>query len=190
MKARMQQPSSATFKRHPPRGSDPVDAHALRHRLIGTTITAGFTLQSTDAQRLCLAGPTAALVAYMFPGSATSPAHGRDTGLADAEEHRSFRDLHEQTTALGLIVVGVSSQPDTKLKEVIAANRLLQPLASDPKLRLGELLRLPSFRIGDEHLYDRLTILIIAGKISQVFYPVPTPGRHAAEVLEHLTAGR
>lgn len=190
MKARVPPPSSATFKRPPPRGSDPVDAHALRHRLIGRTITAGFTLQSTNAQQLCLAGPTAALVAYPFPGSASSPAHRRDTPLADAEEHRSFRDLHEPMTALGLIVVGVSSQPDAKLKEAIAANRLPQPLASDPKLRLGELLRLPTFRICDEHLYDRLTILIIAGKISQVFYPVSASGRHAEEILAHITARR
>jgi peroxiredoxin len=91
-------------------------------------------------------------------------------------------------TALGLIVVGVSSQLAAKLREAIAANCLPQPLASDLTLRLGELLRLPTFRLGAEQLYERLTLLIVAGKITQVFYPVPSPGSHAAEVLDHLTS--
>lgn len=68
-----------------------------------------------------------------------------------------------------------------------SASRLSQPLASDPTLRLDELLRLPTLRLGAEQLYERLTILIVAGKITRVFYPVPNPGSHAAEVLDHLT---
>jgi peroxiredoxin len=178
---------SATFRRPPPRSPTPLDATVLRHRLVGTKVTAEFTVEATDGKQVRLGGPTAALVVYLFPGSTSSSEHGADTPLADAEEHRSFRDLHEQMTALGLIVVGVSSQPAAKLREPITANRLPQPLASDPTLRLGELLRLPTFRLGAEQLYERLTLLIVAGKITQVFYPVPSPGSHAAEVLDHLT---
>lgn len=179
-------PSGATFKRAPSRSPTLLDATVLRHRLIGRKLDADFALDATDGQQLRLGGPTAALAVYLFPGSATSPEYGHDTPLADAEEHRSFRDLHERLTRLGLIVVGVSSQPEAKLKEAIAANRLRQPLASDATLRLGELLKLPTFRAGAERAYERLTVLIVAGKISQVFYPVPTPGSHAQEVLAHL----
>lgn len=177
---------TATFRRLPLRSPTPLDATALRHRLIGTEIAAEFTVETTDGKRVRLGGLTAALVAYLFPGSTSSPEHGADTPLADAEEHRSFRDLHERMASLGLIVVGVSSQPAAKLREAIIANDLPQPLASDPTLRLDELLRLPTFHLGGEQLYERLTLLIVAGKITRVFYPVPSPGRHASEVLDHL----
>jgi len=184
------EPPSASFKRTPPRSAEPLDGYVLSRRLIGTRIAAGFALQDSDGSRLRLAGTTTAHVVYLFPGSATSPIHGHDTPLADAEEHRAFRDLHERMTDLGLIVVGVSTQPEQKLTEAIAANRLPQPLASDPTFRLGDLLRLPEFRFGADRLYDRLTMLIIAGKITHIFYPVPAPGRHAEEVLAHITAWR
>jgi peroxiredoxin len=177
---------SATFRRLPLRSPTPLDATMLRHRLIGTKIAAEFTIEA-DGKQIRLGGVTAALVAYLFPSSTSSPEHGADTPLADAEEHRSFRDLYEQMTALGLTVVGVSSQPASKLQDAITANRLSQPLVSDPALRLDELLRLPTFRLGGERLYERLTLLIVAGKITRVFSPVPNPGSHAAEVLDHLT---
>jgi len=167
---------SATSRRLPLCWPTSLDATTLRHRLIGTKIAVEFTVEATDGKHARLGGVTAALVAYLFPGSTSSPEHGADTPLADAEEHRSFRDLHEQTTALGLTVVGVSSQPVAKLQDAIAAT-----------LRLDELLRLPTFRLGAEQLYERLTILIVAGKITRVFYPVLNPGSHAAEVLDHLT---
>jgi peroxiredoxin len=179
--------SSATFRRLPLRSPTPLDATMLRHRLIGKKIAAEFTVEATDGRQVRLGGVTAALVAYLFPGSTSSPEHGADTPLADAEEHRSFRDLYAQMTALGLSIVGVSSQPVAKLQDAIAANRVSQPLVSDPTLRLDELLRLPTFRLGGEQLYERLTLLIVAGKITRVFYPVPNPGSHAAEVLDHLT---
>lgn len=182
----MGSPSSATFKRPAARSPTLLDATVLRHRLIGRQITADFALDATDGRQLRLGGPTAALVVYLFAGTPTSPEYGNDTPLADAEEHRSFRDLHRRMASLGLIVVGVSTQPAVKLNEAIAANRLKQRLVSDPTLRLGELLKLPTFRAGGGAAYERLTILIIAGKISQVFYPVPTPGSHAQEVLGHL----
>jgi peroxiredoxin len=127
-------------------------------------------------------------VAYLSPGSPTSPAHGTDTLLADAEEHRAFRNSHEQITAHEVMVLGISSQPAAKLHEALTANCLCHPLASEMTLSLAELLKLPMFRDGSGHFYERLTIIITAGKITQVFYPVPLPGRHAEEVLAHLEA--
>lgn len=182
-------PPSATFKR-PPREPSTLDATVLRHRLVGQRVAADFSLNDTDERQLRLGRPTGALVLYLFPGSITSPAHGQDTPLADAEEHRGFRETREQLSGLGLIVVGVSSQPAAKLKDTIAANRLAHPLASDPALALGDLLELPTFPASGGRVYERLTILVIAGQITQVFYPVPAPGNAAQEVLDHLTGGR
>ena len=97
----MGSPSSATFKRPPARSPTLLDATVLRHRLIGRQITADFALDATDRRQLRLGGPTAALVVYLFPGTATSPEYGNDTPLADAEEHRSFRDLYRRMASLG-----------------------------------------------------------------------------------------
>jgi peroxiredoxin len=177
---------STTFRRLPLRSPTSLDATILRHRLIGTKVAAKFTVGATNGKQVRLGGPAAALVAYLFPGSASSPEYGADTPLVDAEQHCSFRDLHEEMTALGLIVVGISNQPAAKLREMIAASGLPQLLVSDPTLRLGEMLRLPTFRLGAEQLYERLTLLVVAGKITRAFYPVPNPSRHAAEVLDHL----
>ena len=180
-------PPSATYKR-PPHSAWPtqLEAISLRHRLIGRKLPAGFTIQSTDERQLRLAGPTAALVVYLFPGSATSPEHGPDTPLADAEEHRSFRDLHERLTHLGLIVVGVSSQPAAKLQEAIAANRLPQPLASDPTRRVGEPLKLPTFRAGAEPRLRAADDPHHRRPDHPGLLSSAHPGRHADEVLAHF----
>jgi len=162
----------------------------VRHRLIGTKLAAGFEVEDTSGHRLRLGGPSGAVAAYFFPGSTTSPAHGQDTPLADAEEHRAFRDARERLSDFGLNVVGVSSQPAAKLQQAIAANDLHHPLTSDPRLKLGELWSLPNFPLGGGRVYERLTLLVIAGRITQVFYPVPVPGHAAQEVLDHITGGR
>ncbi len=177
-------PPSAHYRRPPYSLSGTIEAHQLRHRLIGMR-SPPLTLASAGGERIRL-GDDASLVAYIYPGSDTSDQHGSDTPLADSEEHRGFRDLHEVFTALHLTIVGVSSQPAKKLRDAITSNRLAQQLASDPTLRLAELLNLPTFRVRGERFYQRLTIVVVRGKITQVYYPVTIPGRHAAEVLAGL----
>ena len=67
-----------------------------------------------------------------------------------------------------------------------SANRLPQQLASDPTLRLAELLNLPTFKIRGDRFYHRLTFVVVRREITQVYYPVTIPGRHAMEVLARL----
>jgi peroxiredoxin len=162
-----------------------IEAHQLRHRLIGMR-SPPLALASASGEQVCLGDDDASFVAYIYPGSDTSDQHGSDTPLADSEEHRGFRDLYDVFAALHLTVIGVSSQPAEKLREAITANRLPQRLASDPTLRLAELLNLPTFRVHGERFYHRLTIVVVCREITQVFYPVTIPGRHAAEVLARL----
>jgi peroxiredoxin len=178
-------PPSVHYKRSPHSLNGTIEAHQLRHSLIGMHVPP-LALASASEQQIPLGGDDASLVAYIYPGSDTSDQDGSDTPLADSEEHRGFRDLHDDFVAQRLTIVGVSSQPAEKLREEITANRLPQQLASDATLRLGELMNLPTFRVRGERFYHRLTIVLMCDKITQVYYPITIPGRHAAEVLARL----
>jgi peroxiredoxin len=180
---------SAHYRRAPRSLSGTIEAHQLRHRLIGMDAPP-LAFASASGEQIRLDGDDASLVAYIYPGADTSDQHGSDTLLADSEEHRGFRDLHDVFAALHLVIIGVSSQPAEKLREAITANRLPQQLTSDPTLRLAELLNLPTFRVRGERFYHRLTIVIVRRKIAQVYYPVTIPGRHAAEVFADLRVAR
>jgi peroxiredoxin len=156
-----------------------VEPQELVHRLIGMPV--GVTLHNTEGCALCL-GADVSFVIYIYPGSDTSDAHGSDTPLADAEQHRGFRELHDDLVACRFATVGVSSQPVEKQQEAIAVNRLPQQLASDESLRLADLLTLPTFWLHGKRRYKRLTLVIVQGVILHAFYPVVVPGRHAAEI--------
>lgn len=178
-------PPSAHYKRAPHSLDGTIGAHQLRHRLIGMHVPP-LALASASGEQVRLGGDDLSFVAYIYPGSDTSDQHGSDTPLADAEEHRGFRDLYEDLTAQRFTTIGVSSQPVEKLREAITANRLPQQLASDSMLLLAELLDLPTFRVRSERFYQRVTIIVTQGKITQAYYPIPVPGRHAAEVIARL----
>ncbi len=178
-------PPSAHYRRAPRSLNGTIEAHQLRHRLIGMDVPP-LALASASGEQIRLGGDDASLVAYIYPGADTSDQHGSDTPLVDSEEHRGFRDLHDVFAALHFTIMGVSSQPAQKLREAVTVDRLPQQLACDSTLRLAELLNLPTFRVRGERFYHRLTIVVVCREITQVFYPVTIPGRHAAEVLARL----
>jgi peroxiredoxin len=104
-------------------------------------------------------------------------------------ESRGFRDHHAELRSAGATAVyGLSSQSTEYQAEL--ADRLALPFAvlSDPDLELAEALDLPTFTVGDDRLYKRLTLVITDGTIEHVFYPVFPPDRHAAEVLDWFCA--
>lgn len=138
---------------------------------------------------ICLDALDASLVIYFYPGCSTSGGSETDTPLVDAEQHRGFRDLRDDFAARHFTVVGVSSQAIERQQEAIAANRLPHPLARDGALQLADALGLPTFRLGAERFFQRLTLVVTRGTIWQVFFPVVAPGRHAAEVAARLRAG-
>lgn len=160
-----------------------VEPQELVNRLIGMPV--GVTLHNTEGYAICL-GADVSFVIYVYPGSDTSDAHGSDTPLADAEQHRGFREVHDDLVACRFVTVGVSSQPVEKQQEVIAVSRLPHQLASDESLQLADLLLLPTFLLRGKRRYKRLTLVIVHGVILHVFYPVIVPGRHAAEVAAWL----
>jgi len=98
----------------------------------------------------------------------------------------SFRDRYAELRALGVDLYGLSSQSSEYQREAVGRLRLPFPLLSDETLALAEELSLPTFTAGGMRLFTRLTMLIGAGTIERVFYPVPSPADHADEVLAAL----
>ena len=82
----------------------------------------------------------------------------------------------------------MSSQASDYQRELADRLRLPFAMLSDQALALRGALGLPVFAAGGLTLYRRLTVIVSAGVIERVFYPVPAPGRHPAEVLAWLRA--
>jgi peroxiredoxin len=99
----------------------------------------------------------------------------------------AFRDHHDDLLTAGAnAVYGLSSQSTEEQVEAVARLHLPFPLLSDAGLQLADQLRLPTFEAGGETCYRRLTLIITAGTIEHVFYPIFPPDGHAAEVLVWL----
>lgn len=104
-------------------------------------------------------------------------------------EAYGFRDHHAELQAAGAVrVYGLSSQASDYQRELADRLRLPFAMLSDQALALRGALGLPVFAAGGLTLYRRLTVIVSAGVIERVFYPVPAPGRHPAEVLAWLRA--
>jgi peroxiredoxin len=57
---------------------------------------------------------------------------------------------------------------------------------ADAERRLGAAIGLPTFEFESVTLYRRVTLVLEAGTIAKVFYPVFPPDRNAEEVLAWL----
>lgn len=105
-------------------------------------------------------------------------------------ESCGFRDHAAELAAVGAAVAGVSTQSSDDQREAAERLRLPFPLLSDADLELAGALRLPTFEVAGHVLLRRLTIVVAAGRVEHVFYPVFPPGAHAAEVLAWLRSER
>lgn len=170
----------------------PVDDGAAAH-LPGTAMPALTLTTSTDQQLDLSALGTGCTVLYIYPLTA-QPGSDLPSGW-DAipgargctPEACAFRDHHEDILAAGAeAVFGLSSQLPDYQREV--AERLHLPFAmvSDPTLALARALSLPTFKADGITLYARLTLVVTAGRIEHVFYPIFPTAEHAQEVLTWL----
>jgi peroxiredoxin len=99
----------------------------------------------------------------------------------------AFRDHHADLLAAGAdAVFGLSGQSTEEQAEAATRLHLPFPLLSDQDLQLVGRLRLPTFEAGGAVRYQRLTLIITAGTIEHVFYPIFPPDGHASEVLRWL----
>ncbi len=172
----------------------PADDGAADH-LPGAAVP-DVALASTDGGTVALSAmPPGPAVVYVYPltgrpgmdlpegWDAVPGARGCTVEACD------FRDHHEDLLAAGASAVyGLSSQDSGHQRELV--DRLSLPFAmlADPRLELAEALRLPTFTADGQTLYRRLTLVVRAGVVEHVFYPVFPPDRHAEEVLAWLKA--
>jgi peroxiredoxin len=127
------------------------------------------------------------LVLYLYPGGSSSPDGGNDSLLADAAQHRAFRDLLPELANRRFVVHGLSSEtPQTQLASAVAQS-LTHGLLSDPQLLLTGAMGLPTITVAGAQYYRRLTIVVQHGRISHVFFPVVNVQRSADQVLTWAT---
>ncbi|MFK4259897.1 peroxiredoxin [Agrobacterium tumefaciens] len=152
------------------------------------------TLSATDGANVDLSQGGLTVI-YAYPR--TSPASGGAIEGWDAipgargctPQSCAFRDHFAELKALGVErLFGLSTQDTEYQKE--AANRLHLPfpLLSDSALLLADALNLPLFTAGGITLLKRLTLIIEAGQIRHVFYPVFPPDRNASDVIAWLSS--
>lgn len=94
-----------------------------------------------------------------------------------------FRDLLEAGAGR---VFGLSSQNTDYQGEVVERLALPFDMLSDPQFLMADTLRLPTFEAGGTRLFKRLTMMVRAGLIEHVFYPIFPPNAHAQQVLNWL----
>jgi peroxiredoxin len=105
-------------------------------------------------------------------------------------ELEGFRDRHGDFVRRGVQLFGLSRQSTEYHRELAARLALPFPILSDAAGAFAAALRLPTFTTGGEIYLARLTLVINDGRIETVFYPVPDPAGHAAEVLLKLRMER
>jgi peroxiredoxin len=101
-----------------------------------------------------------------------------------------FRDAYPRLRELGAEVAGLSTQSLDDQREFAERNEIPYPVIADPDLRLGAVLRLPTFEVEEQVLYKRLTMVVRGCAVAKVFYPVFPPNEHAREVVEWLESGQ
>lgn len=176
----------------PAEPSAPVDDGAAVH-LRGAAVP-DLDLASTDGNRVNLLHRSfqARLVVFAYPRTGrpgVDPPAGWDElpgARGCTPEACSFRDLSAELMEAGAQVFGLSTQDSDYQQEAVARLELPYLLLSDADLQLAGALRLPTFAIAGMTLLRRLTMVLDAGTVTHVLYPVFPPDEAAAAALAVL----
>jgi peroxiredoxin len=171
----------------------PVDDGAAAH-LPGARLP-DLSLLSTAGNTVRLAHlPSPRTVIYCYPMTGV-PGKPLPPGWDDIPGARgctpqtcSFRDHHSELAALGAAVYGLSTQGSGYQREMATRLHLPFEVLSDAEFALSDALRLPTFEVEGVRLVKRLTLLVRAGLIEHVWYPVFPPDENAADVLRWLAS--
>jgi peroxiredoxin len=170
----------------------PVDDGAADH-LAGLAMPR-LVLDSSDGQVDLASFAESLAVLYVYPATGVpgrqSPA-GWDAipgARGCTPQSCAFRDRVDDLAEMGARVAGLSAQTLEQQIEFARREHMPFPVIADPLLRLGEALTLPTFEFGGATLYKRITLVLEAGHVSHVFYPVFPPDRNADEVVAWLRA--
>ena len=177
---------------------EPEDDGACAH-LLGMRLPS-ISLPSTQGGEVDLSALPVRSVVYCYPRTG-QPDQESPTGWDKIPGARgctpqacAFRDYHAEMVGLGIAAVFGLSTQDTAYQSA-AAQRLNLPFAllSDEKLAFAHALNLPTFEVDGMTLIKRLTLIVHAGTIEHVFYPVFPPDANAPDVIhwlvERTTAG-
>ncbi len=169
----------------------PVDDGACDH-LPGMRLPS-VPLRSTRDRLVDLAGLSGRTVVYCYPRTGQpdqDPPPGWDEipgARGCTPQSCAFRDHYQELQALGVQVLGLSTQDTEYQREAVERLHLPFELLSDEHLALAHALRLPTFTVGSMTLIKRLTLIIAGGVIEKVFYPVFPPDKNAEEVIGWLS---
>lgn len=174
----------------------PPDDGAARH-LEGMAVP-DVALTATDGAQVSLGKLPGRVVVFAYPrtGVPGQPSLVDDWDMIPGArgctpQTCAFRDLHKVMIAAGAArVFGLSTQGPAYQNEAAERLHLPFPLLSDEKHALTKALRLPVMQVSGMTLIKRLALVIDAGTISRVFYPVFPPDRNAGDVLAWLEQNR
>lgn len=179
-----------TFTELPKDLPEPTDDGDCDH-LLGM-IMPSIELVATNGMRVNLAEKNGYVVVYCYPMTGR-PDRDLPAGWDQIPGARgctpqscAFKDHHQELATLGASVFGLSTQSSSYQQE--AAERLHLPflLLSDEFLKFSSALALPMFKVDGMVLSKRLTLIVKAGKIEKVFYPVFPPDENAEQVINWL----
>jgi peroxiredoxin len=178
----------------PPDLPRPVDDGGARH-LAGMSLP-DVPLAATAGTTVSLARLAGRTVVYAYPRTGEA---GRVAVVDDWDQipgargctpqSCAFRDHYTELKAAGADqVFGLSTQSTAYQQEMAERLHLPFPVLSDEGLALTRALRLPTFEAAGLTLIKRLALIVDAGRITHVFYPVFPPDRNAGDVLAWLKA--
>lgn len=173
----------------------PQDDGEARH-LAGLKLPS-VPLPATDGSIVDLSGLSGRTVVYIYPRTGLpgqEPPDGWDAipgARGCTPQSCSFRDHFAELRQLGVThVLGLSTQGSAYQNEAAERLELPFPILSDGDLALARAIKLPTFTIAGMVLLKRMVLVIDAGVIAKVFYPVFPPDKSAEEVIAWLHASR
>jgi peroxiredoxin len=174
----------------------PADDGACEH-LRGASIPP-IALPATNGEAVRLddpAAPTTVVFAYPRTGRpGEEPPGGLDAwnlipgARGCTPQACAYRDRHAEFVALGARVFGLSTQDTPYQLEAVERLALPYPLLSDHNLVFADALGLPRFQHFGLTLLRRHTLIIEAGRIVEVFYPVFPSDADADHAINWLRA--
>lgn len=170
---------------------EPVDDGACDH-LSGMKLPS-LMLATTDGRKIDISRLPGRCIIYAYPRTGV-PDEGVFYGGWEAipgargctPQSCAFRDHHDELQQLETDVYGLSTQSTEFQQEVVERLHLPFAILSDENLRLTKALNLPTFGVNGLTLIRRLTLVVRAGVIEHVFYPVFPPDGHAEAVIAWL----
>ena len=83
---------------------------------------------------------------------------------------------------------GISTQSTAYQQETVTRLEVPFEVLSDEHMTFADALKLPTFTVEGMTFIKRLTLIVSAGRIEHVFYPVFPPDRHGEAILSWLRA--